>query len=424
MREAAGTFPPVPAATTTMAPAVAGGASTTGTGRVGNLDVLRAVAAFGVLAGHAYTLGGRALPLRAERWYDVVLLLGGSGVWLFFGLSGYVIAKPFVDRLLTGRPLPELVPYALRRALRIFPLYWIALTGFIVVAGAGATRLWQYPVHLALLHNLVPGRQGSMLSVAWTLTLELLFYISLPLLVLAVRKRWSVPSPERFAGVIVLSWLASIAFTVGADIHRVDETGVWLRGWFPTMWQMFCPGILLAVAPHLRAPRWRRVVVDLPASRAALPLAAAMLAVAAILSSHPPLRFGLNVGQLVADGCRPLFAIGYGLVIAASLRARPWGQGRMRWLLHLGLVSYGIYLLHAVLLTFFIGPGSSLVPLPYGGLGPYVVHLALLSLLTVAAATASWRWLEQPCIRLAATLSGRWSARTPRGTAAEYETPA
>ena len=46
-----------------------GGAATTGTGRVGNVDVLRAAAAFAVLLGHAYVLGGRALPVRAERWY-------------------------------------------------------------------------------------------------------------------------------------------------------------------------------------------------------------------------------------------------------------------------------------------------------------------------------------------------------------------
>ena len=165
-------------------PTPVGGAATTGTGRVGNLDVLRAVAALGVLAAHAYSLGDRTLPLRAERWGDVVLLGATSGVWLFFGISGYVISGPFVDRLATGRPLPDLVPYALKRAFRIFPLYWIALTAVILFAGAGATSLWQYPVHYALLHNLVPGRQGAILPVAWTLTLEALFYAAVP------RSRW------------------------------------------------------------------------------------------------------------------------------------------------------------------------------------------------------------------------------------------
>src|SRR5205823_6243863 len=94
---------------------VAGGAATTGTGRVGNVDVLRAVAAFAVLAGHAYVLGGRTIPVKAQHFYDVPLITTATGVWLFFAISGYVISRPFVDRLVTGRPLPELVPYAVRR---------------------------------------------------------------------------------------------------------------------------------------------------------------------------------------------------------------------------------------------------------------------------------------------------------------------
>ena len=71
--------------------------------RVGNVDVLRAVAALMVLAGHAYFLSGRTVTVIAERWYDVLIIAGASGVWLFFAISGYVIGRPFIDRLVTGR---------------------------------------------------------------------------------------------------------------------------------------------------------------------------------------------------------------------------------------------------------------------------------------------------------------------------------
>ena len=113
------TTAPVPSAGESVDPA--GGAATTGSGRVGNVDVLRAVAAFAILTVHAYGLGGRSVPVRAQFGYDVLLHALTSGVFLFFAISGYVISKPFVDRLLAGRPLPELVPYALRRGFRIFP---------------------------------------------------------------------------------------------------------------------------------------------------------------------------------------------------------------------------------------------------------------------------------------------------------------
>jgi peptidoglycan/LPS O-acetylase OafA/YrhL len=400
----------------------AGGAATTGTGRVGNVDVLRAVAALAVLLGHAYSLGGRAIPVRAERWYDVLLLQTVTGVWLFFAISGYVIGKPFIDRLATGRPLPELVPYALKRALRIFPLYWIALLAVIVVAGAGPIGGWQYPLHLALLHNLVPGREGAVFSVAWTLTLEVLFYIAVPLLALALRRATRI-SAERLAWLILASWLASIAFTVLAGMHEPDRTGLWLRGSLPAMWQMFCPGLLLAVAPHLRTPAWRRWVVDLPASRRVVLVLGAALGAATLLGSVAPRRYGVEVYVLLTDASRPLFAIGFGIVLAAAIRARPMFAHRGRFALRLGLVSYGIYLLHAVLLGIFLSPRAHwLLPLPHGGLGAYAVHVVFLAGLTIPLAMLSWRWLEQPCVRLAARLGDRW--RLSRRAPASRERPA
>jgi peptidoglycan/LPS O-acetylase OafA/YrhL len=90
------------------------------------------------------------------------------------------------------------------------------------------------------------------------------------------------------------------------------------------------------------------------------------------------------------------------------MRAR---AARSRWILELGLVSYGIYLLHAVLLEFFLfsPDGPQLVPLPHGGVLAYAVHIVFLVALTVPLALASWRWLERPLIGLAGTLSKRWT---------------
>jgi peptidoglycan/LPS O-acetylase OafA/YrhL len=392
-------------------PGAAGGAATTGTGRVGNVDVLRAVAALGVLAGHAYALGGRVLPIKAQHFYDVPLLTTATGVWLFFGISGYVISRPFVGALLTGRPLPRLVPYALRRGFRIFPLYWIALTAVVLIAGEQGTRAWQFPFHYLLLNNLIPGREQALFSVAWTLTLEVLFYIAVPALAIALRRRRPALSAERLAMMVIALWAASIAFTVFGDLQGDDQTGLWLRGSFPAMWQMFCPGILLAISPHLGESSWRRWVVDLPARRAAIAVVAVTLVAGALLNAAAPLRFGVVDYQLLVDASRPLFAIGYGLVIAAAIRARPWGR-RSPWMLRLGLVSYGIYLLHAVLLDFLLsGAGHGLIPWPQDTAAAYVVHTAFLAGLTIPLSLASWRLLEQPSIRLGGSLGGGW-ART------------
>ena len=266
-------------------PDPAGGAATLGTGRVGNVDVLRAVAALAVLVGHSYSLGGRSVPVKAQHWYDVPMITTATGVWLFFGISGYVISRSFVDRLVRDEPLPDVVSYAARRATRIFPLYWIALTAVIVIGSRDPTRGWQYPLHYLLLNNLVPGRQGALFSVAWTLTLELLFYIAVPVLAVAAKRLGAARSPERLAVVVIASWMASIGFTVVGDLVGGGETGLWLRGSFPAMWQMFCPGILLAIAPHLRAAPWRRSLVELPSQRTGLCVMVAALLLGALIGS-------------------------------------------------------------------------------------------------------------------------------------------
>ncbi len=376
-----------------------------GRSRVGNVDVLRALAALSVLAIHAYALGGRNAPIKAVYWYDVPLINLATGVWLFFAISGYVITRPFVERLLEGAPPPALFPYALRRAARIFPLYWLALAALVAVdGGLVGTRPWQLGVHLLLVKDLVPGRQEALFPAAWTLTLEVLFYISVPVLATAMRRLSRPLSPERLARLVILSWAVSIAFTVLADLQGDGQLGLWMRGSLPAMWQMFCPGILLAVAPYLRAGPLRRWLVELPARRGAMLVAAILLLAGALLAAAAPLRFGVTPYQLLVDASRPLFAVGYGLLVAAAIRARPWAAGA-GWLRELGLTSYGIYLLHPVIAALLLREGLS--PLPRDTVVAFVLHLAVLSALTVPLALLSWRWLEQPAIGLARRLGQR-----------------
>ncbi|HEY3728267.1 MAG TPA: acyltransferase [Solirubrobacteraceae bacterium] len=381
------------------APAVAARAP-----RVANVDVLRALAALGVLAIHAYALGGRVAPIKAQHVYDVPLITLATGVWLFFAISGYVIGRPFIERLLAGQSPPKLAGYARRRAVRIFPLYWIALTAVIVIDGSAGTQRWQLPFHYLLLNNLIPGRQEALFPAAWTLTLEALFYVVLPLLAAAVAvcarrsRRGRLISAERLAGWILASWVLSIAFTVFADLLGDGQAGLWLRGSLPSMWQMFCPGLLLAVAPRLRAPRPRRWLVELPGRGwPAVLVAAAVLIPAAVLGAAAPLRFGVVPYQLMVDASRPLFAVGYGLIVAVAIATRPW---HARWLLALGLASYGIYLLHPVVESLLVQAG--LIPDGHDTLAAFAINTAVLGLLTVPLAMASWRWLERPLIGRAA----------------------
>lgn len=386
-----------------------------GSSRLGNLDVLRAVAALLVLVGHAYSLGGRGLPVVPSHWHEAVLIQGTSGVWLFFALSGYLIGRPFVRALVDGGPLPATRAYAIKRALRIYPLYWLALGVVVAVVGGAATTSWQYVVHLLLLQDLVPGRAEAIISVAWTLTLEVLFYAAVPLAAHAIRarRRGAIPA-STLATWVVASWLASLAFLFAGSLVRGAD-GVWLRQLLPSMWGMFCPGLLLALASMpLDGSRWRFWLQDLPTRRApAWTIAITALVGGAVLASIADLDWGERTASLVYSASRPLFAVGFGIVVFRALAAAAWHERLGDWVRQLGVISYGIYLLHAVIVTLLLtDKGTRWIPMHHGGAVAGAVHVAYVTVLTIAAATVSWRVLERPLITLSHRLAGRRNAPT------------
>jgi peptidoglycan/LPS O-acetylase OafA/YrhL len=105
-----------------------------------------------------------------------------DSVVLFFALSGYLVGGPFLRSLLAGgRPVNPVV-YAVRRVARILPGYWFALAAMLALLATGTGfSMWQVPVHAMLLQNFVPGPESiALLGVAWTLGIEALFYVAMP----------------------------------------------------------------------------------------------------------------------------------------------------------------------------------------------------------------------------------------------------
>src|SRR3954454_14857883 len=159
------------------------GPSVTQHQRWASVDALRAIAALMVLASHAPLL---ALAETTGAAKNVSRL--GVGVWIFFAASGYLIAGPFLRALLDGRPAPVVRRYAVRRAVRILPAYWVAFAAILLLGGASLTHLWQLPVHALLAQGFVPGELKSLYLVAWSLGVEAIFYVLVPLFAFGVRR--------------------------------------------------------------------------------------------------------------------------------------------------------------------------------------------------------------------------------------------
>jgi len=384
---------------------VEGGAATVRR-RSRDLDAMRAIAVLMVLAGHAYAIGGAIPAHTSTAPTDMVVNAGGAGIWLFFALSGYLIALPFLRALLRGEPLPDGGRYAVRRAARILPAYWIALFVLLLLLPVAGLEWWQPLVHVALLHNLFPGEGQALFFVAWTLGIEALFYAFVPLAALAVRRLAgprALPARTLLLGVLAL-WAASVAWTVVAAVGWPGQ-GLEAVRWadvtrlsLPALLSAFCPGLLVAVAQESDAPWLRRI--------GARPVAA--LAAAVALAAGGMLLYTAG-NSVVFDLSHQLWSLAAGLVLVVALAG--WGPaGRpLRLLGPIGLISYGLYLWHYVVTRLLLDQGVSIQA---GGLS-WPVRIAVVLALAVPLATASWLLVERPLLRRTARWWERRSTTVP-----------
>ena len=128
------------------------------------LDGLRGLAALGVLTLHVWMFTVQGAHGRDE----LVSLLTGElrlGVVLFFVLSGYLLAGPWIASALDERPTPRLGRFAVKRAVRILPAYWVAMLGsFWLLAGTGhhyEVSAGQLPLFAAFGQNYVGSAAGG-----------------------------------------------------------------------------------------------------------------------------------------------------------------------------------------------------------------------------------------------------------------------
>jgi peptidoglycan/LPS O-acetylase OafA/YrhL len=182
---------------------------------------------------------------------------GFHGVELFFIISGYILAYPFASHHLLGKPAVGLRQYFLRRVTRLEPPYMLCmiLFFFVVVFLKSKSAHEMIPhllASLAYLHNVIYRAESPINNVAWSLEIEIQFYILVPLLskIFAVRNtalRRSVIALMAFGSILVCSRLTpdhvlylTIArflhfFLLGfmlADVYLVTWKGRPTRSWY------------------------------------------------------------------------------------------------------------------------------------------------------------------------------------------------
>ena len=218
-------------------------------GRITELDGLRGVLAWTVVAVHILLVSG---------WYDPLVRrfpfcgdVAESAVDVFMILSGFAITHVLMMRPTAGN-------FFFRRACRIIPAYYVALTagillngtladnlrrlppdtispGYIQICTIGADRLWlDAPLHFLFLHGLVPvsllpGIPYTLLGVAWSLSLEFQFYAVAPA-IFALCRRWLAALVTLLVGVVIATLCAGKIITVFSSAFLPAKAAFFLVG--------------------------------------------------------------------------------------------------------------------------------------------------------------------------------------------------
>ena len=375
-----------------------------GQSRFARVEALRAVGALGVLAAHiwGYSQGWQPPLVYGSFLRRAMMSVGQVGVPVFFAASGYLLYLPFARRDFGVKGgAVNVRQYAINRARRIFPLYYVALVVTLLVWNGGGTldQWWRF---VFFWENFTTHTEGSVIGPAWTLVIDLQFYILLPILAVGLarlaRGRISVAT-----GALLATGIASVwAWRYSGHFH-----GPYVRLWqhnFPACWCFLVPGMLLALLRvHIdRGERdWKSGVLGNPDLwvLAALPFAAFA-------------TYRLD--------WQPVNTVSAFLILSAT--ALPLRPGRLmraldwRPLALLGAATYSIYIWQVQIMDSMYHHGW----LP----GSYVGMMAVVVPICVAVGIVSYIVIERPFLTRRRTWSPDEVAKNQDEAAAPVTTEA
>jgi peptidoglycan/LPS O-acetylase OafA/YrhL len=353
---------------------------------VPELDGLRAVCVLGVLTSHLS-------DKYVWHW-----LSGGLGVNVFFVLSGYLITMLALrEERANGRL--SLSAFYVRRTLRIFPLYYLAVLVYCALmfgtnwgSALYANFVRALPYYLGYCQEIpyafdvIGADRPSPFGHSWSLGIEEKYYLVWPVLAFGL---WAWQPALRLRGTVVLLVAFAALQSVGRLHPDVEawRPEIWLYPYSHILWGCLL-AILLEDGRWFRRLRWLGTPVGMAVCLAAF--VGAQLAYAPVNET---------VREVVI-----LHAVGTTALLGALLT----GDGpvqrvlRTRPAVFVGRVSYGMYLFHGLGISAaqkVFHPGT-------GHLAVSILAFVTASGVTILTAYGLALLVERPCIRL----GRRWSA--------------
>ena len=311
--------------------------------RLPELDAVRGLAIVLVLLWHYGACQIEHNPGTALNFIRQALRICWSGVDLFFVLSGFLIGGILIENRESQNYFRV---FYLRRACRIFPLYyaWLAIAGVLLALGwhhrvptlfADRAPFWSY---LTYTQNFIYAGQGTLgspwLGVTWSLAVEEQFYLLLPLFVRVV-------AAERLVYCLVLLVLAAPVFRL-FFWYFMPNPGMAGFVLLPCRWDALLMGVLGASLVRkpgfiqaMRRNEWFLYVL--------LGVLAVGITILRVAKQGNPIYLGT---QTIGFLWLAMFYLG--IILLSLYSANHWVKraSRAGWLQRMGGISYAVYLFH------------------------------------------------------------------------------
>ena len=311
------------------------------------LEILRGIAACLVVLHHAYDLSGR--HSSSMGW--LLESFGSMGVIIFFVLSAFLLSTS----LLLDKQ-KSILNFYIRRFFRIAPAYYFMLIVVYIFFAAPSNiysrqGFWQSIANLLFLQHFSPDTVSNLNvnGALWTLSVEALLYLILPLLVFFVTKNsWIAFALMLITGyayrMIVRGGLLNEIYFHKSNLQANQK--IYLQQQFPGWIPVFAAGIFIAVirlryksTRKLQMPSWLFPVLFIPAI---------MVSRLIFRSSQPTSWWFTNYDLLMGLSVAVMVYVISGYSEVSGSQISKLG-------LYLGKRSYGIYLWHFPILLSVYG---------------------------------------------------------------------
>lgn len=342
-----------------------------------HLDGLRGMAVLIVVSGH-YSIFS---PYLAVQYASIAK----HGVWLFFILSSFLLTHILIRIIERGMKRSDLITYAQRRFLRIYPMYSVALILLLILPQFsknmfGSPESWSFSKHFFLIYP-----QGNY----WAISAEFEYYLFIPFV------SWAFVASMRL-GRFVAAALTIFTFAFSYYIFEMINLRWALPPNYPHVilyFNIFLLGSAIAMAHRLYELELFKKPSKLTGG------ALFFMGTVGIILSIRGIAIEIVAPILGGEGWYHQLASSRGgaitcaLMLAGVLWGPEWIQKMFGWaiLRFIGIISFSVYLLHILPVAYF-----QIWVTDYG----LVPGLTGLFIITIVLSTVTYIVVERPFMTL------------------------